>query len=177
MDKIGFGNQPYLVYIHYDAGHPHIHIVATNIKKDGKRISLHNIGRNQSTKARREIEQMYNLVKAEDQKKKTGHEIKVVSAQRVHYGKLETKKSITNVLDHVPVDWRYSSMAELNTVLKLYNVVADRGKEEGLFIKKRTGISVYWMKGNKVGVPVKASSIYSKPTLDKLEKGSQKMKN
>jgi hypothetical protein len=27
MQKIGFGSQPYLVYQHHDAGHPHIHIV------------------------------------------------------------------------------------------------------------------------------------------------------
>ena len=26
MDKIGFKDQPYLVYEHYDAGHPHIHV-------------------------------------------------------------------------------------------------------------------------------------------------------
>ena len=26
MQKIGFGDQPYLVYEHRDAGHPHIHV-------------------------------------------------------------------------------------------------------------------------------------------------------
>ncbi|MGI8583448.1 MAG: relaxase/mobilization nuclease domain-containing protein [Chitinophagaceae bacterium] len=39
MDKIGFAEQPYLVYQHLDAGHPHIHIVTTNIQQSGKRIS------------------------------------------------------------------------------------------------------------------------------------------
>src|SRR5438552_16186823 len=39
MAKIEFAGQPYLVYQHLDAGHPHIHIVTTNIKNDGKRIS------------------------------------------------------------------------------------------------------------------------------------------
>ena len=38
MEKIGFGYQAYLVYKHLDAGHPHLHIVSTNIKKDGRRI-------------------------------------------------------------------------------------------------------------------------------------------
>ncbi len=51
MDKIGFGQQPYLVYKHSDAGHPHIHIVSSTIKQDGSRINTHNIGRNQSEKA------------------------------------------------------------------------------------------------------------------------------
>jgi type IV secretory pathway VirD2 relaxase len=57
MDKIGFGNQPYLVYQHFDAAHPHVHIVTTNIQRDGKRIELYNIGKNQSEKARKEIEE------------------------------------------------------------------------------------------------------------------------
>ena len=44
MRKIGFDEQPYMVYQHHDAGHPHLHIVTTNIKSDGKRIELHNLG-------------------------------------------------------------------------------------------------------------------------------------
>ena len=93
MDKIGFADQPYLVYQHHDAGHPHIHIVTTNIKKDGKRISLHNLGRNESTKARKEIEITYKLMKAEDQTKQQSEEIKPINVQRVTYGKSPTKRS------------------------------------------------------------------------------------
>src|SRR4051812_21818415 len=61
MQKIGFANQPFLVYRHHDAGHPHIHIVSTNIERDGNRISMHNLGRNQSEKARKEIEVDFGL--------------------------------------------------------------------------------------------------------------------
>jgi hypothetical protein len=45
MEKIGFGDQPYLVYQHKDASHPHLHIVTTNVQVDGNRISIHNIGK------------------------------------------------------------------------------------------------------------------------------------
>src|SRR6478752_8955562 len=61
MDKIGFGEQPFLIYQHFDAGHPHLHIVTTNIQANGKRIDTFNIGRNQSEKARKEIEQKFRL--------------------------------------------------------------------------------------------------------------------
>jgi len=169
MAKIGFAEQPYLVYQHLDAGHPHIHIVTTNIKKDGKRISLHNMGRNESTKARKEIEIAYNLVKAEDQKKQPD-EIKPLYAQRITYGRSSTKRGITNVLDAVIPEYKYASLAELNAVLKLYNLAADRGREEGIIFK--TNGLVYRVldeRGNKIGVPVKASSIYNKPTLSFLE--------
>src|SRR4028118_1405785 len=67
-EKIGFGEQPYLVYEHRDAGHPHIHIVTTSIQENGKRIDTFNIGRNQSERARKEIEQSFGLVKAAGKK-------------------------------------------------------------------------------------------------------------
>ncbi|MBS1735169.1 MAG: relaxase/mobilization nuclease domain-containing protein [Bacteroidetes bacterium] len=170
MSKIGFGEQPYLVYQHNDAGHPHIHIVTTNIQKDGKRISIHNIGRNESAKARREIEIAYKIVKAEDQKKQSD-EIKQIHTQKVVYGKSATKRAITNVLDAVLPHYKYASLAELNAVLKLYNVVADRGREDGIIFRKNGLVyRVLDEKGNKVGVPIKASSIYSKPILAYLEK-------
>src|SRR4051812_42603238 len=40
MDAIGFGNQPFLVYRHFDAGHPHVHIVTTKIRPDGEAIDM-----------------------------------------------------------------------------------------------------------------------------------------
>jgi hypothetical protein len=171
MEKIGFDKQPYLVYQHLDAGHPHIHIVAINIQKDGTRISLHNIGRNQSERARKEIEIEYGLVKAN----KTSEEMKQVTAPvlapRVSYGKSDTKRSITNVLDEVINQYKFTSLPELNAVLKLYNVCADRGKEQGIIYKTRgLTYSVLDENGNKIGVPIKASSIYNKPTLNNLEK-------
>ncbi len=170
MNKIGFAEQPYLVYQHLDAGHPHIHIVTTNIQKDGQRISLHNIGRNQSTQARKEIEVAYNLVRAEEQKMQS-NEITPFNAQRINYGKAPTKRGITNILDSILPNYKYSSLAELNAVLKLYSLVADRGMEEGIIYKKNGLVyRVLDERGNKVGVPIKASSIYNKPTLSFLEK-------
>lgn len=64
MDKIGFGDQPYLIYQHHDAGHPHIHITSINVQDNGKRIDMHNIGKDKSEPARKEIEEAFNLVKA-----------------------------------------------------------------------------------------------------------------
>ena len=170
MEKIGFGNQPYLVYQHTDAGHPHIHIVTTNIQNNGKRISLHNIGKNQSAKARKEIEIAFKLIKAEDQKNEKSEEIRPLDLRRLTYGKSPTKRAITNVLGTVLPQYKYASLAELNAILKLYNLVADRGKEDGIIFKKNGLIyRILDEKGNKIGVPIKASSIYNKPTLSYLE--------
>lgn len=171
--QIGFGEQPFLVYQHNDVAHPHIHIVTTNIKCDGSRISLHNLGKNQSEKARKEIENDFMLVNAQQQKR--NYELKAVNVLKVQYGKAETKRAITNVLDQVLSTYKYASLAELNAILQLYNIVADRGQEHSR-IYNSNGL-VYRIldgKGQKVGVPIKASLIYSKPTLKNITANFEK---
>lgn len=169
MDKIGFGNQPYLIYKHNDAGHPHIHITSINVQENGKRIAMQNIGKDKSEPARKEIEQAFNLVKAENQKKKE-YKPEPVSA-RVQYGKAETKKAIDNVLNFVVNHYKYTSLPELNAVLKRYNIEADRGTESSR-VAKHNGLLYHALdaKGNRVGVPIKSSRLYDKPTLKNLEK-------
>lgn len=170
MNRIGFGEQPFLIYRHYDAGHPHVHVVSTTIRSDGNRINTHNIGRNQSEKARKEIEQRYNLVRAENQQQLRKQKVLPVNAEKVIYGKTETKKAITNVVNALLNTYQYASLAEFNAILKQYNVVADRGKEEGRIYKHRGLVyRVLDAQGNKIGVPIKASSINSEPTLNQLE--------
>jgi hypothetical protein len=170
MEGIGFGEQPYVVYKHEDAGHPHIHIVSTTIRKDSSRINTHNIGKNQSEKARKEIENQYDLIRAEKQKRKDAR-VKPIDAEKLVYGKAETKRGIANVVSVVFSSYKFTSLPEFNAALKQFNVVADRGKEEGRIYKNRGLVyRVLDADGNKVGVPVKASSIGCGPTLDNLEK-------
>jgi hypothetical protein len=170
MDKIGFGDQPYLVYQHFDAAHPHIHILTTNIQSNGKRIDIHNIGRHKSEKARKEIEKLFNLVMADGRKKKN-HEIKPIDANPALYGKSETKRSISNAVKLVAKYYRFTSFPEFNAALRQFNVVADRGTEGmAMYSKKGLRYSLLDAKGNPVGIPIKASTIDRKAMLPHIEK-------
>lgn len=170
MQKLGFGEQPYLVYQHHDAGHPHLHLVTTNIQADGKRIDLHHLGIRKSEPARKEIEKMLGLVAAEHHLRLQPFQLKPVDVRKVQYGRTETKRAITNVLDAVLHKYHYTSLPELNAVLRQYNVLADRGSENSRIFK--SGGLVYRIlneDGKPVGVPIKASDFYQKPTLKFLE--------
>jgi hypothetical protein len=170
MEKIGFGEQPYLVYQHHDAGHPHIHIATTNIKADGSRIDLHHLGIRKSEPARKEIENMFGLVVAGDRQRQEAFRLQPIDISKVQYGHTATKRAITTVLDAVLEKYRYTSLPELNAVLGLYNVRADRGSENSKIYKG--GGLVYRIldeKDKPVGVPIKASDFYNKPTLKYLE--------
>ncbi|RKR80059.1 relaxase/mobilization nuclease-like protein [Mucilaginibacter gracilis] len=170
MDRIGFGDQPYLVYKHNDAAHAHIHIVTTNIEADGNRISLHNIGKTLSEPARKELETEFNLVKADSKAISKANRIKPIALEKAEYGKTPTKRAITNVVSAVVSQYKFTSLAEFNAVLKQFNVIADRGKEDTLMFEKKGLIySILDEKGNKIGIPFKASSLNDKPTLKNLE--------
>lgn len=169
MEKIGFEEQPYLVYKHMDAGHPHVHVVTTNIKPDGQAITLHNLAKVKSKNARLEIEKMFGLVPAQGNKQQEIFRLKPVSAAVVDYGKTETKRAIGNVLNKVLQEYQFSSLPELNAVLGLYHIVADTGGEDSR-IKQHEGLvfRVLDEQGNKIGTPIKASLFHSKPTLKNL---------
>jgi hypothetical protein len=169
MEGIGFGHQPFLVYKHEDAAHPHIHIVSTNIQKDGKRISMHNLGRVESEKTRKEIEIQFGLVKASDRQQKQVQPLKPVSIEKAMYGKMETKRAISNIVIQVITQYKFSSLPEFNVVLNQFNVTADKGAE-GTRMHEKGGLQYFLLdsKGQKVGVPIKASSIYESPTLKVL---------
>lgn len=171
MEAIGFGSQPYLVYRHYDAGHPHIHIATVNIDAGGNRIETHNIGRNQSEKARKEIEEYYGLIKAEDQKNDKHYMLRPVPLEEVTYGKRETKAAISAVVREVVDSYKFTSLTELNAVLRQFNILAWPGAE-GTVMREKGGLiySILDKDGDPVGIPIKASSIYSTPTLKNLEK-------
>ncbi len=171
MERIGFGDQPFLVYRHDDAAHQHIHITTTNITAEGERIDLHNIGKLLSEPARKSTEQEFKLVRAESRKFKQEPGIKPADLTKAQYGQLPTKRAISNVVTAVTRDYKYTSLAELNAVLKSFNVVALRGAEHtAMFEKKGLMFSLIDAKGKILGVPIKASSFYSKPTLRNLEK-------
>ncbi|MDQ0107449.1 hypothetical protein J2T02_002568 [Chitinophaga terrae (ex Kim and Jung 2007)] len=170
MKALGFGNQPYLVYQHYDAAHPHVHIVTTTIQPNGRQKYLHNIGKRLSEPARKALEIKYGLIPAESKRQQQKQYVLPASISKALYGKAETKKALTDVVNAVIQYYKFSNIAEFDAILRQYNVTIDPGlpgsrtfQHRGLFY------SLIDEKGKKVGVPIKASAIYEKPTLQVLD--------
>lgn len=67
MDKMGYGDQPYIVYMHEDIGRRHIHIVSTCVNEKGEKID-DAYEWNRSMKACRELEQKFGLKQHADKK-------------------------------------------------------------------------------------------------------------
>lgn len=145
-------------------------MITNNIQRDGKRIDLHLLGIKKSEPARKEIEESSGLIKAEGRKIKEQFSLQPIAKRKVEYGKAESKKAINGVLNKILFDYKYSSLPELNAVLNQYNIHADRGTEDSRVFKNNGLLYKILDKNSKpVGVPIKASDFYSKPTLKFLE--------
>src|SRR5579862_4348335 len=174
MKKIGFEKQPYLVYRHDDAEHPHVHIVSTFISRDGSRIRDSWIGRRLSRPACREFERVLGLVSTEqrrltpEQAQEAGRETE--NLKRNHFRK-STSGGIRDVLDRVIDQYAYGSLDELNAVLRAYRVRAIACSEKSRTSQRR---GLVYARLNEHGMEshmrVKSSSFDSRPTLEKLER-------
>lgn len=177
MKQIGFGNQPYLVYEHMDAGHPHIHIITVKVDGNGQRIETQNIGKHASSTARRKVEKEFGLIKAEESKSNEFEALNPADVRAAAYGKGPTKTEIKKVLNNVLEQYTYSSLHELNALLKVYNVQAYRGKEDGIVYNNH---GLYYRildpkTAKPIGIPIKASDFFIFPTGKKNQDKSKEI--
>lgn len=170
MTGMGFEDEPYLVYRHKDAGHTHLHIVATLVRADGSRIDLKPKDYTESCRLCKELEKEFSLERlvkltVEDQQR-----FAVDHAQKVIYGEPGLKHAISDVLNTVVDHYKYTSLGEFNAILKQYNVTANPGQENSR-LHKVGGLLYHALDddGNRIGVPIKASLFLLKPTLNRLE--------
>ena len=70
LEKMGFGNQPYMVYKHEDIDRHHLHIVTVRVDGDGRSIDTRN-NFYRSKQITRELERKYGLHDAERKRRRT----------------------------------------------------------------------------------------------------------
>ncbi len=70
LEKMGFGNQPYMVYKHEDIDRHHLHIVTVRVDGDGRSIDTRN-NFYRSKQITRELERKYGLHDAERKSRRT----------------------------------------------------------------------------------------------------------
>lgn len=165
MQKMGLGDQPYLVYKHEDLDRQHIHIVTVNVDEKGKKIGDSN-NFYQSKKITRELEKIYNLHAAE--KKKQSEELPTL--KQVDYQSGDIKKQISNISKSLIKNYRFQSVNEFRALLSLYGVTVEevKGEVKG---KNYSGLvySAIDDKGEKIGNPIKSSVIGKSVGYDALQ--------
>ena len=152
LEKLGFGNQPYLVFKHEDIDRHHLHIVTVNVDENGKRLNRDFLYR-RSDRIRRELEQKYGLHPAEHKNVRLENPLRKVDTSAG-----DVKKQAGNIVKAISGQYRFQTMGEYRALLSLYNMTVEeahgnvRGREYHGLVYSATDD-----KGNKVGNPFKSS--------------------
>ena len=152
LEKLGYGNQPYLVVKHEDIDRHHLHIVTINVDEKGRRLNQDFLFR-RSDRIRRELERKYGLHPAERKNLRLENPLRKVDASAG-----DVKRQVGNTVKALSGQYRFRTMGEYRALLSLYNMTVEeargnvRGREYNGLVYSVTDDS-----GNKVGNPFKSS--------------------
>jgi hypothetical protein len=171
MQKLGYGNQPFVVYKHEDIDRHHIHVVSVKVDETGKMIR-DNFQHRLSMRICRDLEQKYRLTPANEKQKVEGYSLKPADPKKGNI-----KQQIANVVRPLSRSWYFQSFNEYKALLSVYNVHVSevKGEHKG---QSYSGI-VYAAindKGEVYGTPIKSSKFGKQAGNDAIQKRIVKSK-
>ena len=165
MERMGYGDQPYIVYKHSDTHNVHLHIVSVCVDENGKRLNGSYEWR-RSQAVCRELEQEFGLRNAEAETRNPKAELKKVDAS-----KGDVRHQVGNTLKAVLESYRFQTFGEYSALLSTLNIEAKqvRGEYNG---EPYIGIvySATDDSGKVVSPPFKSSRFGKRFGMERLEK-------
>jgi hypothetical protein len=121
MEKLGYGNQPYIVLKHSDINRKHLHIVSLRIDENGKKINdSYEVVR--SMKICKELEQEFNLVPL------IKGEREYERPKPINYHDGDLKHKVSNIIKFANSNYHFQSFGEYRTLLERLNVKVEEIK-------------------------------------------------
>ena len=166
MQRMGYGDQPYIIVKHEDIDRHHIHIVSVRVNEQGKCVDK-SFNYPRSKRITRDIEREYGLHPAD--KKQERQTVNPLHPVNPYEG--DIKKQVGNTVKTVFHDYQFQTIGELRALLSLYNLTVEevRGNVRG---EDYNGLiySVIDANGNKVGNPFKSSLFVKSVGYEALQK-------
>lgn len=172
MERMGYGNQPYIIFKHTDIERSHIHIVTVCVGLDGKKIP-DSYDHPRSMAICRDLEERHNLIPATEKQDK----VNGLVFRPVDYSGGDIKSQIASVVRHLPKYYQYPSLGAYNALLSLFNITAEEVKGE-LNGQPKGGLVHFALNGDgeKVSNPFKASLFGKHAGLEALQKHFEQAK-
>ena len=173
MERMGYGNQPYIVFKHKDIDRQHLHIVSLRIDEKGRKFP-HDFEAKRSMEILRDLERKYNLHPSVKGQELTDRE----GLRKVNYKKGNVKQQISSVVRSCLRNYKCSSYGEFRTLLELLNVSVEErtGTVDG---RDYAGVIYGAMTddGYGIGTPFKSSRIGKDVGYKALQKYYERSKS
>ena len=172
--RLGYGDQPFIVFKHRDIAREHIHLVSTRVRHDGSKIrdTMEHV---RSTRIMRSLEAKFGLLPSGHSQKKED-----VSAQpsAVDVDAGDIKRQVAATVQYVLGRYAFQSVGEMNLLLERFRVTAEEVKTER---KGRPFDGIVYAAtdadGHKICTPIKASEIGRQVTYAALRRHFEQSKS
>lgn len=158
MQAMGYGEQPYIVFLHHDIERTHIHIVSTRVDALGNKINDSN-ERYRSQKIVEQLERKYHLLETPKRKREERQQT-LRKPEKVNYKNSDVKAQVAAVVRYVLKYGTFQTIGELNVLLGQYNVAAEITKT---VYKGKTYEGIVYVPtdsaGTKIGSPVPSKDL------------------
>ena len=170
IERMGFGNQPWMLFKHEDIDREHLHIVTTRVRGDGSLISDKN-NYERSRKITDDLERKYGL-HPKGERQGEAWRLAPVDASAG-----DLKRQVGNVVKHLTDAYGFHSLPGYRALLSLYNVGVEKVEGDN-WGNRYAGLvySVLDADGNRVGQPLKSSLFGKKYGIAHLEGRMQEVK-
>lgn len=155
MERMGYGEQPYIVFKHQDIAREHLHIVSLRIDREGRKLP-HDFEARRSVEITRDLEQKYGLhqsIKGLELQDREG-------LRKVDYQKGDVKQQVSSTVRSCLRHYRCASFSEWRTLLEAFNVSAE--ERTGTIDGRDYAGMIYGAltdNGYGIGTPFKSSRI------------------
>ena len=155
MERMGYGEQPYIVFKHKDISREYLHIVSLRVDEQGRKLP-HDFEARRSMEILRDLERKYGLhpsIKGKEQADQP-------ELRKVNYREVNVKQQISSVVRSCLRNYKCSSYGEFRTLLERFNVSVEErtGTVDG---RDYAGV-IYGAltdDGYGIGIPIKSSRI------------------
>lgn len=176
MEKMGYGEQPYIVVRHNDTKHEHVHIVTTNVNDKGQVLSIYNSKR-RSMATTSYLETKYSLEPAPRTKQEK--ELPIFRLPELKTDNDDTQGTrfyIQDVLNRILQRYKVRSFEELARLVKPYHIEVRQTKSASgrvgvaFGLDNRQGYRTRFINGSQVHLQM------SGPKLQKVFDGHKMSK-
>ena len=173
MERMGYGEQPYIVFKHKDISREHLHIVSLRVDEQGRKLP-HDFEARRSMEILRDLERKYGLHPSVKGQGLTDRE----GLRKVNYPEGNVKQQISSVARSCLRNYKCSSYGEFRTLLELLNVSVEErtGTVDG---RDYAGVIYGAMTddGYGIGTPFKSSRIGKDVGYKALQKYYERSKS
>ena len=117
MERMGYGEQPYIVFKHKNISREHPHIVSMRVDEQGRKLP-HDFEARRSMEILRDLERKYGLQPSIKGQELTDRE----GLRKVNYPEGNVKQQISSVVRSCLRNYKCSSYGEFRTLLERFNV-------------------------------------------------------